>query len=204
MPGGDHAWVWNGSSPIQRGGVPGRLRVVDDADLRAGDRAGGFQPAPPAAHGGRQAARHGGGGPGDAQRDDLAGLDAGPQAGDRQAAQFGGPAARKAVKNLAAQMVELGSPSAKSGASTRSGSRKRLGMHCPTASSYSPSRVARTPQLGPCSVGSGAHVRYPGVAPARRCHPDLSDDDPGIADNLGRPFLVADPRGQRGPGQLRR
>ena len=75
--------LWNGSSLLGVAGLLPRLRAVDGADLRAGDRAGRHEPPPGAADRRREAARHGGRRPGDAQRGDLAGLDARPKARDR-------------------------------------------------------------------------------------------------------------------------
>ena len=100
--------LWNGSSLLGVEAYFLRLRALDGADLRAGDRARRRQPPQGAAHRRRQAARHGGGRPGDPQRGDLAGLDPHPQArrSPRRPGSAGKPAA-KAVKNFAAQVVEL-------------------------------------------------------------------------------------------------
>ncbi len=75
--------LWNGSSLLGIGRLLLGLRAVDGADLRAGDLARRRQPPARAAGRRGEAARHGGGGPGDPQRGDLAGLDPAPQGGDR-------------------------------------------------------------------------------------------------------------------------
>ncbi len=105
---GDHARVVERLVAAERRGVLPDLPVLDGAGLRAGDRPRRLQPAPGAASRRRQAARHGGGRSGDAQRGDVAGLDPQPEVGDRgQANSSAGSPPRKAVKNFAAQVVEL-------------------------------------------------------------------------------------------------
>ena len=84
------------------------LPALDGADLRAGDRARRPKPAQGAADRRREAARHGRGGPGDrrTRRHGWARCaTARPAIGE--AARLGGKPARKAVKNFAAQVVEL-------------------------------------------------------------------------------------------------